>query len=100
MSIVNQMLAFNQQFVEEKQYEQFISDKFPDKKVVILTCMDARLTELLPHALGLKTVMRKSSKMPGPFCPIRLVPSCGRSSSLCMHLVQRKSLSSDIMTAA
>ncbi|MFZ0076428.1 MAG: carbonic anhydrase, partial [Exiguobacterium undae] len=35
MSVVNQMLAFNQQFVEEKQYEPFISDKFPDKKVVI-----------------------------------------------------------------
>ncbi|WP_029333457.1 beta-class carbonic anhydrase [Exiguobacterium oxidotolerans] len=65
MTIVNQMLAFNEQFVEEKQYEQFISDKFPDKKVVILTCMDARLTELLPHALGLKNGDAKIIKNAG-----------------------------------
>jgi len=65
MSVVNQMLAFNQQFVEEKQYEPFISDKFPDKKVVILTCMDARLTELLPHALGLKNGDAKIIKNAG-----------------------------------
>ena len=44
MSVVQEMLAFNERFVAEKQYEQFVSDKFPDKKVVILTCMDARLT--------------------------------------------------------
>ena len=54
MSVVKEMLEFNKRFVEEKQYEPFVSDKFPDKKIVILTCMDTRLTELLPQALGLK----------------------------------------------
>ncbi|MCY9444161.1 carbonic anhydrase, partial [Bacillus spizizenii] len=28
--------------------------KFPSKKLVIVTCMDTRLTELLPQAMGLK----------------------------------------------
>jgi len=54
MSIVPSMLEFNKRFVEEKQYEDYLTDKFPDKKVVVLTCMDTRLSELLPKALGLK----------------------------------------------
>jgi len=65
MAVVQEMLAFNERFVAEKQYEQFVSDKFPDKKVVILTCMDARLTELLPHALGLKNGDAKIIKNAG-----------------------------------
>lgn len=54
MSILNEVLDYNQKFVEEKKYEQFITTKFPDKKVVILTCMDTRLFELLPKAMNLK----------------------------------------------
>ena len=30
------------------------SSKYPDKKIAIVTCMDTRLTELLPAALGIK----------------------------------------------
>ncbi|WP_240542766.1 beta-class carbonic anhydrase [Exiguobacterium qingdaonense] len=59
------MLEFNKRFVAEKQYEPFVSDKFPDKKIVILTCMDTRLTELLPHALGLKNGDAKIIKNAG-----------------------------------
>ncbi|WP_114166504.1 carbonic anhydrase [Exiguobacterium sp. TNDT2] len=65
MSVVQEMLAFNKKFVTEKQYEQFVSDKFPDKKIVILTCMDTRLTALLPHALGLKNGDAKIIKNAG-----------------------------------
>jgi carbonic anhydrase len=54
MSIVPSLLEFNKTFVEEKRYEDYLTDKFPDKKVAILTCMDARLSELLPKALGFK----------------------------------------------
>jgi len=54
MSLLNEILSFNQKFVSEKKYEQFITTKFPDKKIVILTCMDARLFELLPKAMNLK----------------------------------------------
>jgi len=52
--IITDLLKFNKEFVENKQYEKFISNKFPNKKIAILTCMDTRLTELLPAALGLK----------------------------------------------
>ena len=31
-----------------------MTSKYPDKKIAILTCMDTRLTKLLPKALGLK----------------------------------------------
>ena len=52
--MVEELLAFNTKFVEEKQYEQYATSKYPDKKIAILSCMDTRLTELLPAALGLK----------------------------------------------
>ncbi|HSJ37963.1 MAG TPA: carbonic anhydrase [Planococcus sp. (in: firmicutes)] len=54
MSILNEILDYNKNFVEEKKYEQFITTKFPDKKMVILTCMDTRLFELLPKSMNLK----------------------------------------------
>ena len=38
----------------EKRYEQYAASKYPNKKIAILTCMDTRLVELLPAALGLK----------------------------------------------
>lgn len=52
--MVKEFLEYNQKFVAEKKYEQFITSKYPDKKTAILTCMDTRLTYLLPAALGLK----------------------------------------------
>ena len=44
MSVVSDLLQFNKLFVEEKQYEAYLTDKYPDKKVVILTCMDLDLS--------------------------------------------------------
>jgi len=52
--MINELIKFNENFVAEKKYEAFLSDKFPDKKIAIISCMDTRLTELLPAALGLK----------------------------------------------
>jgi carbonic anhydrase len=54
MSLLNEMLEHNKAFVESGTYERFRTDKFPGKKLAILACMDARLLELLPHALGLR----------------------------------------------
>ena len=54
MSMLNEILDYNKKFVEEEKYEQFITTKFPDKKMVILTCMDTRLFELLPKSMNLK----------------------------------------------
>lgn len=47
-------LAYNEKFVAEKQYEKYQTSKFPDRNVAIVACMDTRLTELLPAALGIK----------------------------------------------
>lgn len=52
--MINEILAYNQKFVREKGYEKYAADKYPNKKIAILTCMDTRLVELLPAALGLK----------------------------------------------
>ena len=50
----NEVLAFNEEFVAEKKYEKYATSKLPNKKMVILTCMDTRLTELLPRALNVR----------------------------------------------
>jgi carbonic anhydrase len=54
MSTISEILDFNRGFVQRKDYEQFRTDRFPDKKMVILTCMDTRLVELLPRAMNLR----------------------------------------------
>ena len=55
--MIEDILEYNKVFVKNKMYEQYKTSKYPDKKIAILTCMDTRLTELLPAALGLKTGM-------------------------------------------
>lgn len=52
--MIDEILAYNRQFVAEKQYEAFATSKYPDKKIAIVTCMDTRLTHMLPAALGIK----------------------------------------------
>ena len=52
--MIEEILEYNRKFVEEKGYEPYVTSKYPDKKIAILTCMDTRLTKLLPSALGLK----------------------------------------------
>lgn len=52
--MIDEILAYNRQFVAEKGYERFITDKYPNKRIAIVTCMDTRLVELLPAALGLR----------------------------------------------
>jgi carbonic anhydrase len=64
-SIVPSLIEFNRKFVEEKQYEAYLTDKYPDKKVAVLTCMDSRLFELLPKALGFKNGDAKFIKNAG-----------------------------------
>lgn len=52
--MIDKIKEFNRKFVEEKGYERFATSKYPDKKIAIVTCMDTRLVELLPAALGLR----------------------------------------------
>ena len=54
MRILDELLIYNEQFVEDKKFEEFATSKLPNKKMVILSCMDTRLMELLPHALNIK----------------------------------------------
>ena len=65
MTILSEILHFNESFVTEKEYEQYATTKFPDKRIVILTCMDTRLTELLPKAMNLKNGDAKIIKSAG-----------------------------------
>lgn len=43
----------NLDFVESKKYEEYKADKFPAKKMAIVTCMDTRLVGLMEDALGI-----------------------------------------------
>jgi len=65
MASLNEILRFNKEFVEQKQYVPYITDKFPNKKIVILTCMDTRLIELLPKAMNLRNGDAKIIKSGG-----------------------------------
>jgi carbonic anhydrase len=51
--LLNELLDYNKKFVEQHEYERYETTKFPNKRMVILTCMDTRLLELLPKALNL-----------------------------------------------
>jgi len=63
--MIEKILEFNCQFVENKDYEKYITNKYPEKKIAIVSCMDTRLTELLPAALGLKNGDAKMIKNAG-----------------------------------
>ena len=63
--MIDDILTYNARFVADKGYEPYVADKFPAKKLAVLTCMDTRLTELLPKALGLRNGDAKIIKNAG-----------------------------------
>ena len=63
--MIDQIIEYNKTFVANKGYEQYVTDKYPSKKLAVLSCMDTRLTELLPAALGLKNGDAKIIKNAG-----------------------------------
>jgi carbonic anhydrase len=65
MSCLEEILEFNRTFVSSKAYEPFQTTKFPNKKLVILTCMDTRLGLLLPKAMNLHNGDAKIVKTAG-----------------------------------
>jgi carbonic anhydrase len=67
--MIDEVLQFNKQFVDAHGHKPFITDKYPDKKLAILTCMDTRLTVLLQEALGLKNGDSKIIKNAGGTIP-------------------------------
>ena len=54
MNHLDSIMEHNREFVEDKKYEKYLTTKFPDKKMVVLTCMDTRLIDLLPRAMNLR----------------------------------------------
>lgn len=54
INLLTEMVAYNEQFVKDRRYEKYYTNKYPNKRIVILTCMDTRLIILLPKALNLK----------------------------------------------
>ena len=54
MSQLTEILSYNQSFVEKGGYAEFLTNKYPERKLAILSCMDTRMLELLPAALGVK----------------------------------------------
>ena len=54
MNTLKNILEFNKVFVEKKDYEKYTSSNLPNKKAVIVSCMDTRLTELLPKAMNIR----------------------------------------------
>ncbi|WP_426711412.1 beta-class carbonic anhydrase [Cetobacterium sp. SF1] len=59
------ILEFNKKFVENKEYVKYNTTKQPDRKMVIVSCMDTRLTELLPQAMSIKNGDAKIIKNAG-----------------------------------
>lgn len=69
MTNIDQVLAFNREYVASKAYEKHLTDKFPDKKLAVLSCMDTRLSVLLQEALGLGNGDAKIIKNAGAVIP-------------------------------
>ncbi|UNT71708.1 carbonic anhydrase (plasmid) [Bacillus sp. N447-1] len=65
MTLLEDVLKHNETFVQKQEYKSFSTTKFPNKKLLILTCMDTRLLTLLPQALGLQNGDAKMIKTAG-----------------------------------
>ena len=52
--MIDTILEYNREFVANREFEKFATSKYPDKRIAIVPCMDTRLVELLPAALGIK----------------------------------------------
>ena len=65
MTNIDKVIAFNREFVASKGYEAHLTDKYPDKKLAVLSCMDTRLSVLLQEALGLRNGDAKIIKNAG-----------------------------------
>jgi carbonic anhydrase len=65
MSQLENILQHNREFVENKAYDPYKANRYPLKKLLVVTCMDTRLVELLPRALNLKNGDAKVLKTAG-----------------------------------
>ena len=52
--MIDEIIKYNREFVASEGYLRYQTSKYPDKRIAIVTCMDTRLVELLPAALGIR----------------------------------------------
>ncbi|MRH44933.1 carbonic anhydrase [Aquibacillus halophilus] len=62
---LDELIEYNQDFAKEEKFIPYQTDKFPDKRIIIFSCMDTRLVELLPNALNIKNGDAKIVKNAG-----------------------------------
>ncbi|MCP1136198.1 carbonic anhydrase [Paenibacillus polysaccharolyticus] len=63
--ILHEILQHNDCFVRNEEYVPYEATKIPKKRMVVVSCMDARLVELLPKALNLQNGDAKIIKNAG-----------------------------------
>jgi len=63
--LLDEVLEFNKSFVKNKEYVKYETSKLPNKKLIVVSCMDTRLTELLPQAMNIKNGDAKFLKTAG-----------------------------------
>ena len=63
--MIDDILENNRRFVERKGYGKHITDGKPSGRTLIVTCMDTRLSVMLPEALGIKNGEVKMVKVAG-----------------------------------
>ncbi len=63
--MIDDILKYNEQYVAQRGYEKHITSKFPDLGVMVITCMDTRLSVMLTDALGLRNGDAKICKVAG-----------------------------------
>ena len=54
MPLLYELLDYNKTFVENEEFKTYVATKSPKKKMVLVSCMDTRLTEMSFKSLGLK----------------------------------------------
>lgn len=52
--MIKDVIEYNKKFTEKGRGVYYATSKYPNKNLAIVTCMDTRLTEMLPAALGIK----------------------------------------------
>jgi len=52
--MIKNIIEYNKAFASNGLGSKYATSKYPDRNLAIVTCMDTRLTEMLPAALGLK----------------------------------------------
>lgn len=72
MGKLDEILNHNQKFVNEKRMTPCSARKYPEQPILILSCMDNRLVELLPQAMnvekgGAKIIQNAGGMISHPF---------------------------------